>query len=60
MEEKPHMPILERINDAKKFLGEIRKIVHFLTAQEQNFSVTASLTQEMVGTEEFHLHEGVQ
>lgn len=44
MEEKPHMPILERINDAKKFLGEIRKIVHFLTAQEQNFSVTASLT----------------
>lgn len=60
MEEKPHMPILERINDAKKFLGEIRKIVHFLTAQEQNFSVTASLTQEMVGTEEFNLHEGVQ
>lgn len=60
MEEKPHMPFLERINDAKKFLGEIRKIVRFLTAQEQNFSVTASLTQEMVGTEEFHLHEGVQ
>lgn len=60
MEEKPHMPVLERINDAKKLLGEIRKIVHFLTAQEQNFSVTASLTQEMVGTEEFHLHEGVQ
>lgn len=30
MEEKPHMPVLERINDAKKLLGEIRKIVHFL------------------------------